>query len=396
MLSTSLEQECLDVALPCLAEGSRELFGAEDAILYLQFEDGPSSEDVLHVGGKYCEPDSVLAEKIAEQWKCSELDSQIRRDLRNRYSAVSYSAFSWPYTSLQVVSPDQEVLFSLPQGYAFLLPIHSKMTIRLSGQRPFSGYLVLLFEGFPQFNDIMLSFLISLPQLLSEMAALLAKEREARRLVDIQAYVEETLSFLNLSEDFGAAVASGRPKAVKSMEPDVSDARQALMHSSRVFQLLYGETSALASCEQNRTQVDRLLDSVHETFQAKCRKDGITLERNVFGGGLELKLDFNLFSLALGILVDRARISSDVGDTIEMRAAVTTAREVIFTVSVSRTREAELQKGIHSVSLTLAKKIFELHQGELEIDSDGEGYAMRVRLPWSVAVTPEEQSAEMV
>lgn len=395
-LSSALDEESVDTAFPAFAQGSRDVFGADDAILCLRFGELSSTDDLIHVGGKFCQPDSVLAEKIASQWRASELDLQIRRDLQNRYSAVSYSAFSWPYTTLRVLSPEQEVLFGLPHGYAILLPIHSKMTLRLSSQEQFSGYLVLLFEEFPQLSDVLLSFLISLPQLLSELAAMLANERQVRGVSDLQNYIDEVFHYLSMTGEFAGVVREGKQRVAKAMEPEVVRAQQELMHSTKVVRLLTNDPSLIELRQPAKARLDLILEHVHSVFVAKCLRDGVVLEACFPRDNIDVCLDVNLFCVALGIIIDSARSSSAEGDKINLVGEVSLGREIVISVNAPGPSCDVFGDDLFSGSLALAKAIFELHKGYVELDTTAEASSIRISLPWSIVDSTADQTAGFV
>lgn len=112
-------------------------------------------------------PNSQL-QNLTEQWLDSPVDMRIRSHLAERPSCASFSAFSWPFGSLPLPELGGRKI-AIPRDYTLLIPIDSRLSVHTDGDAPFSGYLALFFDSFPQLADLPIQLIVMLPALISDL-----------------------------------------------------------------------------------------------------------------------------------------------------------------------------------------------------------------------------------
>ncbi len=166
----------LEVVLPSITSAIGKLFGSAESVLVYQ-----GGADEIPVGAfarAGAEVDDDFANRFFTRWYSSGIHGRVRDDLSRKLSAVSYSAFSWPYPRISV-EPSASVeentgeigSYDLPREYSLLLPISANLIVRDVDQPEFFGYLALFFNGFPQISEDVVQLIITLPPLLSEICS---------------------------------------------------------------------------------------------------------------------------------------------------------------------------------------------------------------------------------
>lgn len=155
---------------PKICETVRELFGAEDALFVVSSVAQPS--DLSCFCRKQAGDFEQFSAELLEQWRQSGIHAEIFNELSNRLSAISYSAFSWPFPRLNLTEDKlSNQQFNIPREYCVLLPISADLVLRAESEPEFHGYLGLFFDSFPKISEQLVELIVSLPPLLSEITA---------------------------------------------------------------------------------------------------------------------------------------------------------------------------------------------------------------------------------
>lgn len=156
--------------LPGLAQGCRVLFEAQQC--FLVFDAASLSRPVVCFSGLNEEYGPAFDADFWKSWCDAGVHERLTKDLVQRLSPISYSAFSWPYARIQVeMNAVSGQRYAVPRDYSILLPISSDMIVRPQQDAAFFGYLAVFFSSFPQISDDIVQLIISLPELLSAVAA---------------------------------------------------------------------------------------------------------------------------------------------------------------------------------------------------------------------------------
>ena len=173
-----LDAENINQALSGLTSGTLDLFDAQQAFFMFQSEKHAKPLfEFVDCSAK--DPDLAQVDysqdfdkRFLKQWTQSEIHQRVTKDLLLRLSAISYSAFSWPYARFSIEKdPLSGGEISFPRDYSIFLPFSSSSVLRHTEEAEFFGYLAVFFSNFPQFSDEIVQLVIVLPELLSNIAA---------------------------------------------------------------------------------------------------------------------------------------------------------------------------------------------------------------------------------
>lgn len=302
----------------------RRLCNARDLLLMLTVKGAPQSipaELELASSGS----DGVFREFLADlpaRWKLAGLHDYVSADLEVSLSAISYSAFSWPYPTLPLYDETDGRGFVVPREYTVFIPCSSDLTVANDNQPAFFGYVALMFDAFPTMTDSLVHLIVTLPGLLSEIIASVISEHSSRVVDLYRSHVHDARRQLMLLKEHldrlqrGAAL-NGAAETLGHMDRIVSRTLQR-MQSLTIAGRAWSDVPKIAPV---RIDLNELVQETVGEFQPRFQSAGKTVICELAADLPPVPLDPSVFTAVVENLLDNAAKYSPRPSRIEVRTA---------------------------------------------------------------------------
>ena len=333
-LEPCLEEPRLEEALPSVCRAIIYLFSAQDAICaYHQRQllgEGEKSAFIRHVFSAQGSgaPNTNLLET---KWLSSGIDEFLRKDLEARLAAVSYSAFSWPYPSLSDEALSSAGL-KVPREYSLVLPYCSELVIQGENEPRFSGYFVIFFNRFPKLHDMAVQLIITLPPLLSDIAASYSRRTINARAGELSIYAHDIKRYLLINREFIRAIRDQDGKQRKRTIDSLERSLFRMLHQTN--SLLLADKDEFGNLHVNPVSADlnelvqEAVNDISPLFQSKK----ISLKTLYTESLPEAKIDPALFPSVILNLLDNALKYTDEGGSVVVRTYLGSNNSVVMEV----------------------------------------------------------------
>ena len=384
LFETALE-ECTDLEclLTSLTNLALEKFSADLAFGFLS--SSLESEDVFF----------SLDEESLRSWKERGLHEECLEYFHQRQSPVSFSPLTWPFTRLE---PKVGSGIRFPREYALAFPILSEIVIGGSQQSNFSGYVVLFFNSFPDFDSSIVEEITSLPKLLSETFLAHRNLRRVRVEKEYTSYAHDIKHYLLLAEEYLHRLRKGTAEQKERALTQLT-AIERKISLRTTFALLAGkERNGQLEMRPLPVPLVECLADVIDPIKPLFESRNLPLELEQGPEELEVVIDPAIFPSVLQTLLDNA-LRYHASDTpvivrsgvvndklaeiqVESRGGLIpfSEEDAIFQKYVRGTN-AEGKPGT-GLGLFLARTIVEAHGGTLELsENTSEKTLFSVRVP---------------
>lgn len=198
LLEKQLEDLPLDQAMNRVAGVVLRLFNARESLFLLHRPvEGGEHENVARLFlSTLPQHDKSFGEQLMRRWCENGVDRGVTRDLEQRLSCISFSAFSWPYGTVPIHGD-----FTLPQDYTLLLPVSSQFSVRQDQEPEFLGYFALFFDCFPQLTDNVIQLITQLPATLSDLILAYLRFEERNESEELSEFAHDMKRTLLLIEE---------------------------------------------------------------------------------------------------------------------------------------------------------------------------------------------------
>ena len=387
------EERNVEAVFQNLASSALELFDAIDVVAVLDAGTvEPASAKSVYYFSSGDVPDE-FSSALVSFWSGSDLDARISRGLESRVAPVSYSAFSWPYpeiSAFQYSGSDYEA--SYPREYSVLLPVGSELILRTESEREFSGYLLLMFDSFPEIAENFVNLITFLPELFSSVLACCLRGGgwvggsvggEDQEESYLRSFVHDVKHHLLVGKELSRKIGSG----------DLETTNLAAQRLERVFTrlhlrtdsvfLMLREKSGRLAVRPMEISLNDLIKEVCGELQPLFQSNDVVLNLTLNSDPMDLPLDPAIFPSVLQNLLDNALKYSSAGDKVivetyfDDKGAIVMdvvdqgigvpeeSRELIFLENY-RASNVESIAG-SGVGLYLARRIVSEHGGTLEL-----------------------------
>ncbi|GEM_PF-6792632 len=389
--------DTLGEAIQVLVPGAIELFGARDAIFVFN-QDSSDPNRCAQLARAISTTKNLTPEaeeEILTAWMKSGAHRSALQELSTKMSAVSFSEDLWPYASGSA-APTLPVTF--PAAYNLLVPFSSELTVREDDEENFFGYFYLLFERFPEIEENLLSLIINLPKLISEVLTALNRHYGSK-FESLSVFAHDFKQFMLLNEQYLMRLKSADTQDTLLIDKLFAANQKMLLQTDSII-LSGREGHGFLKVRTVDISLNELVLDAIAQLEPSYKLAGIDLARDLERTLPTAALDPAIFPSVIHNLLDNARKYSHKGAVVTVSTYLSAKHEIVLEVLdqglgipepeqvrvFSKTFRASNATNVagHGLGLYLAKKIVASHGGRITVASKlGSGTCFSVYLPVS-------------
>jgi len=388
-LRTELEQALngkpFAEAVEAAAAITAKLLQATDVLCFVSNQSQAQEEQEIKICQTLRQSISANYEtQLMDSWVSNGIHEKAMALLTNRYSAVSYSSFSWPFP--HVASSENST--QLPREYSVFIPVSSALVVTAEGDIPFSGYIALMFDAFPQLGADAVELLILLPGLLSEITATFLR-KDPPFVYHLLALKDGIVRHQQVMEDIFVTLQHGRTKERSRVLSLLNNSCQSLVENSKASGYLLHQRGKKATVHLQSLSIEELIAREIAIFLPLSQKAGVSLEVAENSGiAYEAYVDPTLFPAMLYNLIAYALEAASPGDNIAINYQSTSAKSIELTLTVThlsrsanKTSSSNSHRTKDSHSLLIANQIAQACQCNLKETVSNSTTAFSIEVP---------------